>query len=178
VQLRRLAVIPGRAIARVAFAVVGCATTSPAPPRPAVVDLKRAAMECRAGRAARAELDEKMQAFLDEAQPRVVELLNQARAAGARGDDPREAMAKGQREAARITAEIMQHKKELRAEEERRTALIYARLRAALPGLAQAHHATITESSGLPAGTGVLDLTPDLIRAVDAQPPLPVGPGR
>jgi Skp family chaperone for outer membrane proteins len=115
------------------------------------------------------------QKVLDRRQEELYETLVRIRIDRDRGEDVREREAALRRQMEMVQAEYQQLQAELMVQEERRAAPIYTRLRQALPQLATAHHVDkIAESPPAPRGNGpVTDLTSELIRAVDAQPPLP-----
>lgn len=173
--VRAVSVSARRLCALLAIAVSGCATSGPPPRRPAaVVDLQRAAMECREGRAAREQLTGKFrasQAILDRRGEQLHATMAQIKADRERGQDVSAREQSFRQDLAVVHAEYERLQRELTAEEQRRAAPIYARLRAALPRLAADHHVDKVVESGPGApGPDVVDLTADLIRMVDGEP--------
>ncbi len=166
-------------LALVTVAPVGCATTTqgPAAPQVAVVDMDRAVRECRDGRAASEELKQtarSSQATLDKRQEdlhRRMQIFKQYRAHGL---EPPEDEAAIKREVVALEALYRQLQQQLTDEEARRAAVIRAGLDETLKRLRTERRIDKVSIVSVPAGSGErIDLTADLIRAADAQPPLP-----
>jgi Skp family chaperone for outer membrane proteins len=151
---------------------IGCASTQPV----AVVDMSRALQECREGRAAVSDLRARWatyQARLDQGQAALKLKLEQIKAERARGlpvEEERDAAAK--REMADLEFEYFRLQQQLSDEERQRAEPIKVRLEAALSKLAQTRRfARVDRVSPIaPGNDGRIDITLDLIRAVDAEP--------
>jgi Skp family chaperone for outer membrane proteins len=147
----------------------------------AVVDMQRALRECRDGRAVVADLlarHAEYQARLDQRKEELKRNIVLIEAERARGIDVREKEAALAREIGELHAQYLSFQKDLSAEEYRRAVPIQVRLQAALKQLKAARHiGQVSEATPVPPGDGrTIDLTSDLIRAVDAEPLM--APGR
>jgi Skp family chaperone for outer membrane proteins len=167
-----------RAVAAVALVTLACATTET---RVAVVDMDRAVRECRDGRAAREDLMKSFrssQATLDKRQEELYRRLQVFKRYRARGLDPPEDEGAIKREMEGLEELYRELQRKLTAEELGRAARIRARLDETLKQLkAERRIDNVSVVSPVPAGNArTLDLTADLIRAADAQPPLPSAP--
>jgi len=166
------------ALALIALACATAETRAPVDTRAAVVDMKRAMMECREGRAAREELMKDFrasQATLDKQQEDLVRRMQAFKQYRDRGLQPPDDEATLKRDLAALQHLYRQLQKRLTDEEARRAAPIRARLEETLTQLkAQRHIEKVSIVSPAPADDArTIDLTADLIRAADAQAPLP-----
>jgi Skp family chaperone for outer membrane proteins len=162
------------------LAMLGCASTHSAPTSSpvAVVDMPRAVMECRDGRAAREDLmrtHQQSQALLDRHQAELVAIISQIKADRARGVDTREREAQLEQDKSTLQGEYQRLQRELSAAEQRRASKIQARLDQVLGELAAArHYGNVLRVSPAPKDDGrTVDVTSELIRAADSRPPLP-----
>lgn len=152
---------------------IGCASSQPV----AVVDMSRALRECREGRAAISDLHGvyvTYQAQLDQRQVALKLALEKMKAERERGlpvAAEREAAAR--REMQELEAEYLQLQKQLSDEERRRAAPIQARLEVTLSKLAETRRLGTVKRVGsfVPGVDREIDITPDLIRAMDAATP-------
>lgn len=170
------------ALALMVFAS-GCATSRSATPDPrvAVVDMARAIRECRDGQNAKEDLMKTFhasQATLDRRQEEIRGRMEKAKRDRASGLDPSDEEAAIKRDIDAVQLLYFQLQKQLKDAEERRTAIIQARVEGVLNRVKAARridHVLIV--SPVPAGDPrMLDLTADVIRAADALPPLPAAP--
>lgn len=158
------------ATALVAAAVsIGCASTQPV----AVVDVPRALQECREGRAAMSDLRalyETYQAQLDERQVALKLTVEEIEADRARGLPTRQREAAAASELQALRAQYLRLQKQLSDEENRRAAPIRVRLESALAKLTETRRlGKVKQVDGIVPGVDrETDLTPDLIRAMDA----------
>ena len=165
-----------RALAVVALVLAfACATTDP---RVAVVDMDRAVRECRDGRAAREDLMKSFrssQTALDKRQEELVRQMQMFKEYRARGLTPPESEDTLKGEIADLELLYRDLQQKLTDDELRRAAEIRARLNETLKQLKAEHRIDkVSVVSPVPPGDGrTIDLTADLIRAADAQPPLP-----
>jgi Skp family chaperone for outer membrane proteins len=163
-----------KVLAAFVFIVSGCATTAS---QVAVVDMNRAVRECRDGQAARADLMKTFrssQATLDKRQEDLYLRMQVFKQYRARNLDPPEDETAIKREIVALEALYRQLQQQLTEEENRRAAIIRARLDETLKQLkAERRIDKISIVSSVPAGdTRTIDLTSDLIRSADAGPPL------
>jgi Skp family chaperone for outer membrane proteins len=154
--------------------LVGCAghASSAAAPGAAFVDMRRAVMECREGREARAALMSTFRASqktLDDDQARLYAAITQLRAARDRGEETRDREEALRKDAADLKAKYLMLQQQLTDDEIRRADPIQARLRALLPKLAATRRVgPIAEAPPAPGSASAVDLTNDLIREADA----------
>jgi Skp family chaperone for outer membrane proteins len=149
----------------------------------AVVDMTRALRECREGRAAIAELKAAFasdQAQLDQRQAALKLMLEQIKAERERGLPVAEREAAAAKETRALKAEYVRLQKDLSDLELRRTVPIEARLESTLSKLVEARGLGPVKriSPIIPGVDREVDITPDLIRAMDRPAPIPTGPGR
>lgn len=162
----------------------GVLATRSAPKGPiAVVDMTRALRECREGRAAISDLNAIYaadQAQLDRRQTELKLTLEHIKAERERGLPVAEREAAAATETQNLKAEYLRLQKDLSAEERRRAAPIEARLEATLGKLVEARGLGPVKriSPIIPGVDREIDITPDLIRAMDTPALIPTGPGR
>jgi Skp family chaperone for outer membrane proteins len=149
----------------------GCASSQPV----VVVDMTRALRECREGRAATTDLMavyKTDQAQLDERQVALVRTLAQIKAERAQGlPVGAERDAAANKEMQDLKTEYLRLQQQLTDEENRRAAQIQARLEKTLSKLTDAHRyaRVLRVSPVVPAADRQVDLTPELIQAMDAE---------
>jgi Skp family chaperone for outer membrane proteins len=162
-------------------ATLGCASTQSTSDPVPVVDMRRALMECRDGQEARSDLMlayGRSQALLDRHRDELIAIVKQIKADRDRGVATGDREAAVQRDTATLQAEYAKLQRELAEAETRRAAPVQARLEQVLAQLAATrHYGNVRRTSPAPKDDGrTIDITLDLIRAANAEPPLPAAP--
>jgi Skp family chaperone for outer membrane proteins len=149
----------------------GCASSQ----QVAVVDMTRALRECREGRAAISDLMAVYkidQAQLDEREVALVRTIAQIKAERAQGlPVAAEREAAVNKEMQDLKTEYLRLQQQLSDEENRRAAPIQARLEKTLSRVTETHRfaKVLRVSPVVPGGDRQVDLTPELIQAMDAE---------
>ena len=161
----------------------GVLATRSASNRPiAVVDMTRALRECGEGRAAISDLNAVFasdQAQLDQRGAALKLALEEIEAERERGLPVAEREAAAATEAQNLKAEYLRLQKDLSEQERRRAAPIQARLETTLSKLVEARGLGPVKriSPIIPGVDREIDITPDLIQAMDSPGLIPTGPG-
>lgn len=152
--------------------LAGCASSQPV----AVVDMSRALRECREGRAAISDLRATWatnQAQLDRHQEALKRTIDEITAERARGLPVAEGEAAALKDMQDLKLEYLQLQQQLSDKERRRAAPIQARLEAVLAKLVETRRLKRVKRAGsfVPGVDREVDITPDLIQAMDATTP-------
>jgi Skp family chaperone for outer membrane proteins len=171
--------IPGFWVLTIGWlALDGCASGPTA-----VVNTERALHECRDGRVAREEIRARFveyQAMIDQQKQELKAKIDVIEADRARGLDVREREANARRRLSELQDQFRVFQSDLDATAKERSWQIFRRLAATLKDLQAARGIKkVVDANPTPPADGHrIDLTPDLVRAVDAQPPLTFPPYR